>query len=403
MDAGAAKDNVATLDVMRPDFRPDAAQVLAAREANWYARTPVGYALLRYRQAGAVLGDRRFQQSVLDLALERKGVTSGLLYDWLSSNIIRTEGDHHLRLRRLVSKAFTPRSVERLHPLMREVAQEILNRFAKTGQCDFMADFADEYPARIMCELLGVPAGMQPDFRGWANDLGLAFAPDMLVYKDRVETALAGLMASTDVLIGRRRGRPGPDLLSALIAAEESGDRLSNHELRLMVSTLMFGGLDTTRNQLGRAMVVFAEHPDQWRLLAERPELAAQATEEVIRVAPTTPMNGRIALETVTIDGLTIPAGTFVHIITLAANTDPEVFGRGGFDITVPRPAPSLIFGGGMHYCLGAPLARAEIAQALPVLAGGMPGLRLAGPVRWRPPIGITGPSHLPLRFAVPV
>ena len=401
MGADTTGDGIAYLDVMAPDFRPDSAEVMAARDAHWYARTAFGYALLGYKQTSAVLGDSRFARTPLEWALIMRGVTSGPVFDWLRSIILSTEGVDHLRLRRLVSKAFTRRSVDRLRPLMSTVANEMVDRFAKTGQCEFMADFADHYPVRIICELLGVPPAQQDSFREWTDDLGLAFSPDVQSYMDRIEAALAGLFHSTDTLIEYRRDHPGPDLLSALIEAEEAGDRLSTQELRVMVSTLLFAGHETTRNQLGRAMVLFADHPDQWQRLAEQPDLAAQATEEVFRVVPSVPLNARITTDPITVDGLDIPANSVLHLLIAAANTDPKVFGPGGFDITARRPAHPLTLGGGVHHCLGAALARAEIAEALPILARRLPGIQLAGPVEWRE-VGIIGPRQLPLRFAVP-
>jgi cytochrome P450 len=401
MSVDVAEDRIAYLDVIAPDFRPDSAQVMAARDANWYARTPFGYAILRYRQASAALRDPRFARSSLEWTLTSRGITSGPVLDWLRSIILSTDGADHLRLRRLVSKAFTPRSVDRLRPLMRTVTEELTDRFAETGHCEFMADFADHYPVRIMCELLGVPLAQQHSFREWTGDLGLVFSPDVVAHQDRIEAGLAALFRSVDALIEYRRRHPGPDLLSALIDAEEAGDRMSTQELRLMVSTLLFGSQETTRYQLGRAMVLFADHPDQWQRLAEQPELAAQATEEIFRVAPSTPLNARIITEPVTLHGLDIPANSVVFLVIAAANTDPEVFGPGGFDITAHRPAPPLTLGGGMHYCLGAALARAEIAEALPILARRLPHFQLTGTVEWRPS-GLMGPSQLPLRFPVP-
>src|SRR6266545_677781 len=175
--------------------------------------------------------------------------------------------------------------------------------------------------------------------------------------------------------------------------------RLSAQELRLPVSTMLFASQDTTRHQLGLAMTTFLAHPDQWRLLAEQPELATQAVEEILRTAPVIPLSGRVAAES-TFHGLHIPAGARIHILINAANTDPAVFGQTTFDITATRPAPQLTFGGGSsHHCLGAFLARTELAEALPILARGLRDPRLAGTPQWRPPVGVTGPVTLPLRF----
>jgi cytochrome P450 len=187
-------------------------------------------------------------------------------------------------------------------------------------------------------------------------------------------------------------------LISALIAAEESGDQLTDEELRVMVALLVFAGQDTTRNQLGYALTTFLEHPAQWAQLAEAPTLAARVVEEVMRVRPVVPVIWRVAAEDFEFGGLRIAAGTFVSMFVTAAHTDPRVFGAAGFDISLERPAP-LTFGGGIHYCLGAPLARAEMEEALPILAARLRAPELTGSVRWRPALGICGPLALPLRF----
>jgi cytochrome P450 len=195
-----------------------------------------------------------------------------------------------------------------------------------------------------------------------------------------------------------RRATPGPDLISALIAAEEGSDQLSDTELRFLVTALVFAGQDTTRNQLGCALTMFLEHPGQWGRLAEAPALAARAVEEVMRVRPAVPAIWRVTTEDVDFSGLQIPAGTCLSLFVASANTDPRVFGPDGFDIDVERLA-QLTFGGSLHYCLGAPLARVEMAEALPILAARLRGPELAGSVRWRLVMGIRGPVTLPIRF----
>jgi cytochrome P450 len=264
-----------------------------------------------------------------------------------------------------------------------------------------MDAFADPYPARVICELHGVPPELHEAFRGWANDLGLAFSYTAAANLQRIESALSGLYAATDALLAQRSAEPRADLLSALIAAEADGDHLSPEELRTMVATLLFAGQDTTRHQLGNAIAVLLRHPEQWALLARRPELAAQAVEEVVRVAPTTPVTGRVATEDIEVDGVEIPADSHLTMFLAAGNTDPAAFGADPdrFDITVRRPAP-LTFGAGIHYCLGANLARAEMAEALPLLARRLGPIQADGDPVWRPAMGIAGPVTLPIRTA---
>jgi cytochrome P450 len=165
------------------------------------------------------------------------------------------------------------------------------------------------------------------------------------------------------------------------------------------VSTIIFAAQDTTRNQLGLAVFTFLEYPEQWTLLGDKPQHAGEAVEEVMRVNPTVPIIWRVATENVSFKGLEIPAGTFVTLVTATANTDPRVFGSLDFDITRQRP-PQHTFGGGIHYCLGAALARAEILEALPILAARLHMPRLAGEVTWRPLSSIYGPVTLPISFS---
>lgn len=385
------------LDILSEDFRPDSAEVIEAREANWYATTPLGYAVLRYAEADELVADRHLRQSLMDFFLT-EGITDGLVYDFMRQFVATAEGAHHTRLRRLVSKAFTRRSVDRLRPRMREICHELLDGFTATGRGDFQRDFADPFSARIICELLGIPEDRHEAFRGWANDLGLVVSSFVVEYRERIEIALAGLRDAVQELLPLRRADPQPDLLTALLEAEEEGDRLTSEELRVMVTGLVLAGQDATQHQLGRAMVTFLDRPDQWQLLAERPELGEDAVEEFMRVAPTATAITRVADEEFVYRDLRIRKGEFVTILLDPVHTDPAVYGSAEFDIT-QRRHPHLTFGGGPHYCLGAVLARAELTEALPILADRLRDIEPDGRTAWRPAIGITGPSSLPIRF----
>ena len=392
------------LDLLDPGFNPGGPPVRAAREKHWCARTPVGLAVLRHAPLSALLSDRRLVQGTHHV-LTSQGLTDGPLVEWMNTIILTVEGADHTRLRRLYNKAFTPRAVEALRPLMRRVANALVDRFVDrfgdVGRVDIMAEFADPYPARIICELIGVPAQWHDRFRGWANDLGLAFTYTAAANLDRIESALAGLNAATAQLITAHRERPGDDLLSALIAAEFDGDRLSAAELQVTLTGLLFAGQDTTRHQLGRTLELFAAHPDQWALLTQRPDLATAAVEEGLRCAPSTTATARIAATDLEVDGVHIPTGTFLTMLLASANTDPAAFGPDAdrFDITATRPATALTFGAGIHHCLGSVLARVEMAVALKVLTQRLGPIALDGEPGHRPALGITGPVNLPIRF----
>ena len=374
----------------------------AAREQWWYARTPVGIIVLRYRDVQAVLHERRWRELGPD-ALRMAGITSGPLWDWFHQIMSTQEGLAHARLRRLVSKAFTPRSVERLRPIMRETAHEFIDRFAGERRCEFVSAFAAPFPVRVIGALLGVPPGDFTKFHAWSTDLSLAFGSRIAEERGRIEAALLHLSEYVDGLLAERRRAPQDDLISGLIAVEELGDRLSPEELRAMVTVLIFGGQDTTQCQLACSVATFLRHPDQWELLAKDPDVAVTAAEEVLRFEPAGSGSPRVATENFRHRELEIPAGTIALPSAPSANRDPAVYeDPDRFDITRRHPEPQLTFGGGVHYCLGASLARAELQEALPILARRLPHLEADGPVEWRTQVLIRGPARLPIGFASP-
>jgi len=396
----ATTNDVAELDLLDPDFRVDSPEVRAAAERHWYARTSLGPAVLRYEDCAAILHDRRFRQASPD-HLADQGITDGPVAEMWRDMILNIEGDRHGRLRRLVSQAFTPMAVDQLRTRMREIVYRLVDGFAPAGECDFMGAFADRYPPQVMDDLLGIPDEDAQQFLEWGKTLALTITYSVAEHLEAIDTARIGLYAATDWLCASRRLRPGDDLISRLVAAADDGDRLSTQELRSMVFGLVVGGQDSTRNQLGLAMILFARHPDQWALLARQPELGARATEEVMRLAPAVPIIWRTAAEDLVWRDLPLPAGTRLWLLVGAAHTDEATFGPDAsrFDITAERPA-QLAFGHGVHYCLGAAVARAELAEALPILAARLPDLDVTEPPDLRPDIsGFVGPDSLPIRF----
>ena len=369
------------IDTLSPAYDADIhAAHRAARAQHWYASTPVGIIVLRHEDVRTLLHDRRWRE-LGAAALGMAGITSGPLWEWFHQILSNKEGEEHARLRRLVSQAFTPRSTERLRPVMRATAHEFIDRFAGAGRCEFVSAFAAPYPVRVIGALLGVPPGDFARFPAWSTDLSLAFASRIGAELPRIEAALGNLSGYVDELLAARRRSPGPDLISGLIAAEEQGDRLSADELRAMITVLIFGGQDTTQCQLACAAATFLAHPEQWELLAKEPGLAASATEEILRYEPAGSGSPRIATEDFRFRELEVKAGTIALPSGPAANRDPAVYpDPDRFDITRRPAEPQLTFGGGVHCCLGAALARAELQEALPILAQRLPALRADGP-----------------------
>ena len=397
----AISRDIPFLNIVDQDFRFDAPEVVEAQERSWYAESPVGLLVLRYAEARDLLRDPRFDHNGKRY-LASVGVDSGPIYDWFVPMIVNHDGEDHRRLRGLVNKAFTPRMIDGLRPFIRAKAEELTDHLVSADVCEFVEDFGNPLPLAVMCELLGVPAEDYDTFRVWTTDVGLVFS---LAHggdiRRRVENALVGLNGYVDDLMAHKAAAPADDLISALVTAQREDDGgVSMEELRNLIVTMVFAAHDTTRHQLGNAMVAFAGHPAQWRLLGSRPELADQATNEVIRWIPSAATVYRFAVRDVEFRDVRFPKETFFMVCVDIAQRDPRVFRDGAtFDITVARDTPALQFGGGPHHCLGAALARTEIAEVLPVLTGRLAPPVLAGPVSWRPPIGIHGPEPLPLRF----
>ena len=362
---------------------------------------PVGPEVVSYEFTRDLLRDTRFVIPP-GIHLAAQGVTSGPLWDKVVSSIMCKEGIEHHRLRSLVSRAFTPRATSRLQSTIDTVINDLFDRVAGVGRCDVVADISRSYPLPVICTLLGAPQEDLATFAEWAEIIfKLAnFETDLVAEQDAVMRAWAALDGYVDGMIDERRKSLTDDLLSELIRAEDDGDRLSAEELRMTVASLLMAGTDTTRIQLSASVQVLCDHPEQWAMLNAQPELAMRAVEETMRHSPAVCSTVRTVLEDVTYGDYTFPAGTFIILNTFAANRDPDVYDAPDvFDISREAPPAILTFGGGVHYCLGANLARMELAGALTVLARRMPNPRRIGPAPWKPMLGMSGPTELIVEF----
>lgn len=383
--------------VSDPTFSVQSAVVREARDAGWCARTPYGLAILRYDEVNRLMKDRRLRQG--SWAWPAHNGVTGPFADWWAGWLLNMEGEDHARLRRLLNPAFSPRNLGALAPQFADLANELIDAFGDRGHCDFVTDFAEPYAARVIALLLGLPQGEWPTIAASSTTIGLALGVTFGQELPRIETALADLFAYGDEIIADRRANPRDDFATRLVQAQRDDDSMSDQELRNALALLIFGGFDTTRNQLGLAMKTFLEHPDQWRLLADRPELGAAAVEEVMRVNPTVTWVTREALVDFEFQGLAISAGTTIHLFSESAGTDPRAFDNPAFDITVTGRAPHFGFGGGAHHCLGHFVARSDMSVALPLLAQRMRDPFIDGEATWMPLSGNTGPISLPIGF----
>jgi cytochrome P450 len=375
--------------------------IAAAREQAPLAMGPHAPEVLSYELVRTVLRDNRFV-TAHGLGLDLQGVTAGPLWDRATANILSLDGDQHHRLRRLVSKAFAPRGAERLRTLAVDVITELVDPVTRVGHCDVVSDIARGYPTPIICALLGAPRQDWPLFSAWVDDIKKLFDWNVAEDGPAIIAAWGQLDAYLEDMIANRRRSLTDDLISELIRAEDDGDRLTHDELLMLAATLLAAGTDTTRNQLAAAVQVLADHPDQWALLARHPELATNAVHELMRYCPIIFGVARKAAEDVELAGVTIPAGTLVLANTASANRDPAVYhDPERLDITRGDPPAMLTFGGGVHYCLGAHLARIELTEGLRVITQRMPNPRRTQPTTWKPMTGIIGPIGVPLEFDV--
>ncbi|MEN4477664.1 cytochrome P450 [Mycolicibacterium cosmeticum] len=388
---------VAAFDVADPSFSITSDEVHAARERSWYATTPYGIAVLRYEQFSRLLKHPKLRQGSVAWPAHN-GVTEGPFAEWFASWILNKEGEEHHRLRRLMNPAFSPKLIGSLVPRFQALANELVDNFAEPYRCEFVSEFAEPYAARVIAIMLGIPEDEWKVISTEAATMGLCLGVTLGKDLPKIEAALQRLYEYCDALITDRRANPREDFVTALVeASREEDGRLSDTELRDAMVLLIFGGFDTTRNQLGLAMQTFMAHPDQWRLLAERPELGGKAVEEVMRVNPTVRWVTREVLEDFEYEGVLLKAGTTVHLYSESAGTDPRVF-DGSFDITAERK-PHFGFGGGAHHCLGHFVARSDMSEALPLLARRMRDPQALPGATWLPDSGNTGPIQLPIGF----
>ena len=397
-------------------------EAMAELRANgWLARHPFGYMVLDREAGEFFLRTRSAIFPGMKIA-EIFDVTEGPLYEQMKRNILHVNGPDHTRLRSLVNPALSPRAVERYRPVMREFLEELLEQAiaasagahgngggpARVIRCEFVEAFAKPYPSMAIATVMGAPLADAPRLHHWSNWIQRQFdAISMASERDRIEQAVEEFYEYAEALVRARRSEPRDDLITKLIQAEEQGDRLSDVECINLVFNVLVGGVDTSQSQLAHAIRLLAEHPHQWELLASEPALAERAVEEALRYEPITPFTARITTEDVSFRDVSFPQGTMVMVCAFTGNRDLDEDARGGggpdaFDITADRArARPLTFGAGVHYCLGANLARVELQEGLAFLSQRMHDLALDGEPEYENPSGIYGLAKLPIRFSL--
>lgn len=363
-----------------------------------------------YEDTFAILKDPRLtidMQKLLPPAHEqspRAGSTARYMPLAGMRHLLNTDPPDHSRLRTLVSKAFTPRMIEQLRPRVQQIADDLLDAVQEQGEMDLVADFAFPLPIIVISEMLGIPSEHRQQFRTWTQTIvqsqGAALSPEKQAAGLAAEEAFINYVKA---LIVEKQKHPDNSLTSDLVCIEEQGDKLSESELISMIFLLLTAGHETTVNLLGNGTLALLEHTDQLELLRSDPGLLASAVEELLRY--TTPVSltaPRWALEDITLHGQVIRRGEMVRCVLMGANTDPQQFADPEVLNILRRENQQLAFGKGIHFCLGAPLARLEGQIAFGTLLRRMPHLRLATSpeqITYRDAGSLRALASLPVRF----
>jgi cytochrome P450 len=389
------------------------------RAGGWLASGPFGYVVSDREGAEFFLRTRAASFPGMKIA-EIFGVSEGPLWEQMRRNILHVNGADHTRLRSLVNPALSPRAVQRYRPLMRGFLQGLLERALATSassspssgagsslRCEFVEAFAKPYPSQVIASVMGAPIEDAPRLHHWSNWIQKQFdAASMASERAQIERAVEEFYAYAEALVRARRDDPGDDLISTLIAAADPAHRpekLSDVECINLVFNVLAGGVDTSQSQLAHTVRLLAEYPRQWAALRADPSLASAAVEEALRYEPITPFTARIVDEEITFRDVTFPRETIMMVCAFTGNRDldGEDDASETFDITADRGgARALTFGAGVHYCLGANLARAELEEALAFLAQRFAGLELEGEPEYESIMGIYGLGKLPVRFS---
>jgi len=367
--------------------------------------TPFGsFVASRHAEASLVLRDKRFGKDFVNRSVRRYGdaIMDEPVFRSMSLWMLQQDPPDHTRLRGLVVKAFTARRVEDMRPRIQEIVDQTLDAVEPRGHMDLIMDFAHRLPVTIICDMLGIPEEHREMFHQRSGDGGRLLDPVPLSPAEIAEGNAGNRMSELyfKQLFELRRKNPGDDLTSQLLQAEQDGSKLSNEELTANIILLFGAGHETTVNLIGNGLLALHRNPDQLALLKARPELIGNAIEEFLRYDSSVQLTGRVALEDIDdLGGRKIPKGDLVLCLLGSANRDPAVYPDrpDSLDITRPNVKP-LSFGGGIHHCLGAQLARIEAEIAISTLLRRLPDLRLddAQDPQWRPTFVLRGLKQLP-------
>jgi cytochrome P450 len=376
--------------VKRSDFIAMSREV--AKDA-WIARSAFGYNVLSYDDVSFIVKDSRWHAAV-GLLADMNPYTTPEFKARRKTGMLAIDGEAHRRLKKLVSPYFSPALAEQMRPQMREVILELIEPFVGT-EFDISKEVFSKYPTKIVCNILGIPDERLSDFNRWAGDLLSNWGND---FSKSTEIILASQKEMDEYLgfvIAERRKNPQTDLISMLVSSRDEGDSLEDEEIMTLVETLVIAGMDTIHHQLGIMLLLLLENPHIWTDFVSNIKNRNKIIEELLRIDGTVCNTGRIASEDIEHNGVLFPKGTVIFVNLATANLDSKVFTEPD-SVNLTHEEQHFAFGGGLHKCVGASLARAEIQVALDVIAETMPTIRMSGEVLYSPENSVVyGPVSL--------
>jgi cytochrome P450 len=385
------------------DFAQDAhlfAGLLRADGPARRVRMPRGldcYIITDFAQARALLADSRLHKDnrrayeLFESKLPAGATNQGGFGEALGRHMLNTDPPDHSRLRKLVNKAFTGRTVARLRPRIEEITAELLDALAGQERADLLPSFAAPLPITVICELLGVAPEDRTEFSAWSKTLLSSSTPE------DAQHAAQSMLTYLTALVTQKRAEPAEDLLSDLVHASDDGDSLSQDELISMAFLLLVAGHETTVNLIANAVLAMLRDPAQWRALGAEPSRVAAVVEETMRYDPPVQLVMRIAGEDMTIGEVDVPKGDSMLLLTAASHRDPDAIERPNEFDPDRETIRHLGFGKGPHFCIGAPLARLEASVALSAVTARFPDAHIAGEPVYKPNVTLRGLASLPI------
>ena len=385
------------IDFNEPGFSTKSDVIKKAQKKHWCAKTSLGIAIFSYKHVGQLLRDHRLRQGSYAWPANQKA--KGSFANFWRRSIISQEGTRHKQIRLLAAKALEDEFVLSLTPQFENVAANLCRSLRKKSECEFQSEFAIPFAGQAICILMDLPLQRWQEVAKDASTLGLAMGLDYKFYERKINAACDRLIHLADELLSHvEQNDENPGLISRLVSGLKNFAELDRVDLIDLIVILIFGGVDTTRSQLGFMMALFNRYPEQWKLLQQDPSLVPNAIEESIRAWPTTTWSTREAKEDFVFDGVKFVKGQTIHLLVHASSKDPALGNLPKFDIRTKQRSHHG-FGGGAHHCLGHFVARTDMACALHSLLKTFVNFKISGLPIYLPDSGNTSPKYLPLSY----